>query len=482
MEMARASFTYSPGAGASAGSPYTVAFLATDIHGAFDRETIDILVYPPGDDAFQQDSGVNGILSLEVEHFHGIVASGRHSWATITGAQASQNAAMQSLPDDSTNITTGYTNDSPRLEFRVNFVKTGRHYLWVRGNGPSSGADSLHIGLDGAIVETAENFKNFFPKNEYVWSNSNSKTVFIDTPNMHTIEIYMRESGFIADKLVLTTSSGYVPTGLGPDESPRGQTPTVATPVITPDGGSYSTMVEVNIQTATSGADIYYTLDDSIPTETSITYHGPFGLSETAIVKARAFLDGFRDSEVATAEFVIRTSTGAFLQDSGPDGIVCMEAENAHDRVRQDGHAWENDNTAGCSGSGALIAAPDAGVSWKEDYVDHSPRLDFRVHFVKTGVHYLWIRGYGPHTGSDSVHAGLDGNAVASAANIKGFQPKQAWAWAGGTVKTVYIDSAGEHHINLFMREDGFIVDKIVLATNAAYVPSGFGPPESLIE
>ena len=48
-----------------------------------------------------------------------------------------------------------------------------------------------------------------------------------------------------------------------------------------------------------------------------------------------------------------------------------------------------------------------------------------------------------------------------------------------GPSATISVPATGVRTINLWMREDGFVVDKIVLTTNASYVPSGTGPAES---
>jgi len=63
------------------------------------------------------------------------------------------------------------------------------------------------------------------------------------------------------------------------------------------------------MQTATSGASIYYTTDGSTPTQSSIPYTGAMTLASSANVNTRAFKSGYNPSTVALASFV-KTSTG----------------------------------------------------------------------------------------------------------------------------------------------------------------------------
>ena len=78
---------------------------------------------------------------------------------------------------------------------------------------------------------------------------------------------------------------------------------TVATPTITPNGGSFTNSVPVTLATATSGASIYYTTDGSSPTQSSKLYSGVMTLTTSAVVKAKAFKSGYNSSAEASASF-----------------------------------------------------------------------------------------------------------------------------------------------------------------------------------
>jgi hypothetical protein len=96
----------------------------------------------------------------------------------------------------------------------------------------------------------------------------------------------------------------------------------VATPVLSPAGGTFGGLVTVSASTATTGATIRYTTNGTDPTATSTLYSGPLTLTSTATVKARAFKTGLIDSGVATGAFTVTVATtvGMTTIGAGLDG------------------------------------------------------------------------------------------------------------------------------------------------------------------
>jgi beta-glucosidase len=165
-----------------------------------------------------------GQVVMEAEHFTANVAQGSDSWQPSTTGSPSGGQALAALPDNDTNNNTGYVTASPRLDFAVNFAQTGTYRVWVRGrdSGTTTGSgDSVHAGLDGAAIASADRIASF--TSSFGWSKSTidnvEATVNVTTPGTHTVNIWMREDGFVIDKLLLTTSSTFTPTGTGPAES-----------------------------------------------------------------------------------------------------------------------------------------------------------------------------------------------------------------------------------------------------------------------
>jgi hypothetical protein len=119
-------------------------------------------------------------------------------------------------------------------------------------------------------------------------------------------------------------------------------------------------------------------------------------------------------------------------------------------------------------------------------YLELSPRIDYHVRFAKKEQHWFWVRAHGPHYTADSIHAALDFKEEEWGQHID-------TGWGGGYKWTTrgpfQITAPGVHTLSIWMREDGTIVDKLLLTARGDYKPSeeldafnvpvGEGPPES---
>ena len=81
--------------------------------------------------------------------------------------------------------------------------------------------------------------------------------------------------------------------------------PVVATPTFTPAAGYYNSAQNVTIACETAGVDIYYTTDGTVPTAESTKYTEAIPVGENMTIKAIAVKEGYTNSDIAEAEYVI---------------------------------------------------------------------------------------------------------------------------------------------------------------------------------
>ncbi len=86
--------------------------------------------------------------------------------------------------------------------------------------------------------------------------------------------------------------------------------PTVAKPIFSPEGGTYTTAQTVTISSTTLGVTIVYTNDGSDPISSSTVYTSPILISATTTLKAKAFRTGFADSQTAGVTYTINFPVG----------------------------------------------------------------------------------------------------------------------------------------------------------------------------
>lgn len=96
-----------------------------------------------------------------------------------------------------------------------------------------------------------------------------------------------------------------------------------ATPTFSPEGGIYTSAQNVTISSDTENTTIYYTLDGSDPTTSSIEYTGAIVVDETVTIKAIAVKEGMANSAVASATYTMNIPSIVFDGDQNPYDVPC---------------------------------------------------------------------------------------------------------------------------------------------------------------
>lgn len=160
------------------------------------------------------------------------------TWTKVSNSAYSPKSAMDTDGTDYNNNTNG-----PMLEYSVNIRTPGQYFVWVLGR--NAGGDSVHVGLSGVPVSTADNINsgsssvgdgtlNDMGSNVRWFNGTNDgprAQMSIPSQGIYVINVWAREDDFEFVQLLLTTDPDYVPGGL-PDQSDC----TVPTPPELPPG------------------------------------------------------------------------------------------------------------------------------------------------------------------------------------------------------------------------------------------------------
>ena len=167
----------------------------------------------------------------------------------------------------------------------------------------------------------------------------------------------------------------------------------VADTAFSVDRGFYNAPIAVAITSETSGAEIRYTLDGTKPTESvGLVYSTPINLSQTTVLRAAAFKDGFVPTNVDTHTYIFPTDVIAqsnmrtsITQDSvyGPQMADSLQAVPTISLVFQ-GDIERTEKEASVelinfeSGQTQLDAGMERIGNFNTDFSKRSMRLSFR--------------------------------------------------------------------------------------------------------
>jgi PKD repeat protein len=156
-------------------------------------------------------------------------------------------------------------------------------------------------------------------------------------------------------------------------------------------------------------------------------------------------------------------------------GTIILEAEDYTRQLAGDGPTWlTRTGQLGYSGSSYVQAGPDVDVRFKADAIGLGSELQYDLGLTITGTYTVWLRGYAANAAGDSVYVGLNSQPLTN--TFISEYPPGAWAWGHtlaetGQPATFTIDYPGVHTLNIWVREDGFSLDQIILTTDELFAP-----------
>jgi len=163
------------------------------------------------------------------------------------------------------------------------------------------------------------------------------------------------------------------------------------------------------------------------------------------------------------------------------NNIAVAEAENATASFAN-AHAWTSATDGDAGGGITMKVLPDNGTAWvlgASAMADGAPRLDFDFNITTAGTYWLYLRSAGIDTSSDSCWFKIGSATEAIHTPINSANDLR-WSRAGSASL-----STGVVTVRIAAREDGYVLDRILLSTNGSQSGLGLngdgviGPAES---
>ncbi len=167
-------------------------------------------------------------------------------------------------------------------------------------------------------------------------------------------------------------------------------------------------------------------------------------------------------------------------------GQVVVEAESLIGGAPAQGNmnAWVTTTSyGGYAGTSALISLPNDGDNMLLTL--NGPRVDYGIYLQTPGNYYFYVRGRPDPVSpadNDSIMAGVAGSSFTQiGSGFGGWTSTSNFTWRRWPIPLNF-PAAGLYTINIWMREDGMVVDRFAMSTNDALFSDGstaVGPAQS---
>ncbi len=447
---------------------YSLQVLARDKEGnvsaksaAFNGTTADIDL--GNGQVHQQDA--NGVINVQAETYSyrddGLGKFVNKFWYEFSDPEASGGTYM--MVQDNNNSNSAGSLNGPRMDYTINFTQTGTHYVWVRANAPTGSDNSIILAHEG------NNLGDWSLREAQDWQWYKASLTFeSSSATQQTFSIYMREDGTQVDRLVIATDPDLDPSAL-PEQVP------MSVSLVSPfEGQTYqegeATKIEATVTGTVDIVNVFRVTDGkwiwlANLKESPYIFEQEFPVG-THEIRVRAIAPDGEATDYELANIVV--SPTEIVHQQGADGVVIFEAEKYSDAQKGEGLAngmqWQIFADVSASEE-QFIQVPDNGNIMVSNSTT-GPGVHYDIDFVKSGVHYLWLRHRSPNGTDNSVNVALNGKLIHS-----WHMPDQQTEWKWAKMPVTFNVAVGKQRISLFLREDGTPVDRVVVTNDQDYVP-----------
>lgn len=158
---------------------------------------------------------------------------------------------------------------------------------------------------------------------------------------------------------------------------------------------------------------------------------------------------------------------------------VVIEAEHYFTKVAAT-DSWVVVSDSAASGGECMFVSPDDDTFWATSPYTDGPRMNYQANFTSTGTFNVWLRGNEPDGAGDSCFVGSDGTVNSTYYDFLDGSPNDN-TWQPWIMQTITVSTTGIHTVNIWAREDGLKLDKLVI-NKSATAPTGTGPAESQLD
>jgi len=391
----------------------------------------------------------DGYVSMQVEHYTSKNDAAGMTWRVIEEAGRAFDGDMMQAFDPALGLVSESNinaSTSPSLSYDFYLTSEGQFPMEIYRLPSMNAVPDGKLRFAYSIDNGAPVIVSSTAVDEGTTSNQNKqwvKNIFggiekhvVTLPNLtsgkHTLKLWMVDNFITLDKMVIYTTGEVTTSALGPDES-------------------YHSAYNNTFDASTS--QMTRTITELSEKNTTASWGSGAFIESAGKVSIEA---EYAMENVLADKSEIKSNMYAYTVSKA------AKASEVSGRVANEWRLTQSD-------TGLAMRVPDLGSGWSTaaQFPTYSPELSYKIKFATTGTYKVWLRWRFIDNASDSIRGGLDNvytdGQFTGSGGFHSYGKDEKWYWQ--QVASMDVATTGEHLLNLWVREDGLMVDKIYMTT-----------------